>query len=235
MDLKSILEREQTHSNGSKRTMSWVRITEEQCEDGEGADDDVMLLQGRQYRDKSGVLHDLKIEDLMLHVEVLKGDPVEADTNCDSKFMMDSIDEIGIAIRNSFHWVDRDVPIILFMDNAGGHGTETNHLDLGFWASLQSYVEHLHRLRRMEKNALARSVREAFNLIDGFRVLGNIAQRWEIVMDLIIKGNGTNDLVEMNRGLKKSLVDQQLPNVNPEADELLEEDTDSIGGVPVEL
>ena len=88
------------------------------------------------------------------------GSDSEKDITCNSQFMMDSIDEIGIAIHHAFHWVPRDVPIYLYMDNTGGHGTsddikkricrshniivewqianspETNLLDLGCWVTM---------------------------------------------------------------------------------------------------
>ena len=59
---------------------------------------------------------------MTLHVELESGVQVEKDITCDSQFMMDSIFEIGTAIQSSFHWVPQDVPIYLYMDNAGGHG-----------------------------------------------------------------------------------------------------------------
>ena len=63
------------------------------------------------------------LEDLTLHVVMDAGSDSEKDITCNSQFMMDSIDEIGIAIHHAFHWVPRDVPIYLYMDNTGGHGT----------------------------------------------------------------------------------------------------------------
>ena len=110
------------------------------------------------------------------------------DTNCDSEFMRSITDEIGASIHKAFNWVPISNPIHLFTDNAGGHGTElakleymdilkseynveicwqvsnspeTNILDLGVWCLLQSLVEHLHRLKRMNEEALARNVLEA--------------------------------------------------------------------------
>ena len=85
--------------------------------------------------------------------------------------MLDHIEDIGRAIRNAYHWVDRSTPIMLIMDNAGGHGTrevkeqymhileekfnvevkwqvpnspELNMLDLGAWVAIQSNVEYNH-------------------------------------------------------------------------------------------
>jgi hypothetical protein len=38
--------------------------------------------------------------------------------------MLNSVHETGHAIRSSMHWVAFEEPVILFMDNAGGHGTD---------------------------------------------------------------------------------------------------------------
>ena len=82
--------------------------------------------------------------------------------------MLSAMDRIGKAIRNAYHWVNRDQACYIVMDNAGGHGTKdaineyTNHLlndynikiiwqiprspytnvlDLGVWISIQARVE----------------------------------------------------------------------------------------------
>ena len=114
------------------------------------------------------------------------------------------------------------------MDNTGGHGTEeakmeyicilkkdfniiiewraptlpeTNLLDLGVWCAVQHVVEQLHHLRVMSCDSLANSVFEAWEKIDCEK-LTNVAARWIKVLHLIIKGAGTNDLVETERGKK---------------------------------
>ena len=119
-------------------------------------------------------------------------------------------------------------PISLFMDNAGGHGTEEakteyirilkedfniiiewqvpnspelNLLGLGVWCAIQHVVEQLHRLRCMSCDSLAKSVVEAWEKINSEK-LTNVAARWIKVLHLIIKGAGTNDLVETERGTK---------------------------------
>ena len=195
-------------------------------------DENEFVTKNRFCVDKKGRTVPVELSDLTLHVRVEKGTEQEVDINCDSAFMLNSVDDIGVSIRDAFHWVPRDVPIILFMDNAGGHGSdvakeqyvrhlklkynvvvewqvpqspETNLLDLGFWMTLQSKVEYLHKQRRMDSDSLALSVREAFNSIDGYTTLANIAKRWEVVLDLILEGKGSNDLVEKRRYLKKSL------------------------------
>ena len=92
--------------------------------------------------------------------------------------MLSHIFEIGKAIRKSFHWVEKKVPIYLIIANAGGHGTndakeryvkilkdyynivikwqvpnspELNILDLGVWMSVQSKVEEIHKTKVMEE------------------------------------------------------------------------------------
>jgi hypothetical protein len=195
------------------------------------------LIGNKSKTDKNGRISRLTIEDLILQVKIPMDTEIEKDGTCDSTFMLNSVHETGEAIRSSMHWVPLEEPIILFMDNAGGHGTdvakqqyvrvlmneynilvewqipnspETNLLDLGFWCTHQAVVERLHKLKRMDTEALSRSVFDAFELVDEKKI-ERIYKRWEYVLDLIIKGEGTNDLVEMNRGLTKSLCD--LPNV----------------------
>jgi hypothetical protein len=38
--------------------------------------------------------------------------------------MLSIMDEVGSAIREKFFWVPKEKTIFLFMDNAGGHGTD---------------------------------------------------------------------------------------------------------------
>jgi hypothetical protein len=71
-----------------------------------------------------GETRPVTLDDLTLHVEYHAGDMVENDITCDSQFMLDIIEDIGFSICQSFHWLDPDVPIHLFMDNAGGHGSD---------------------------------------------------------------------------------------------------------------
>jgi hypothetical protein len=138
-----------------------------------------------------------------------KGAEVERDATCDTNFMLDSVHDVGVSIRSSMHWLSKDTqPIILFMDNAGGHGTnvakmeyvrilkeeyniivewqvpnspETNLLDLGFWATHQTLVERTHRLKRMEANALSRSVCDVFHSIGSDKILRIYKHCWEYV------------------------------------------------------
>jgi hypothetical protein len=208
-------------TNSNKRKV--VRILQE--------DKNKYLLKNRKVREDGGADRLLTLADLVLYIHVPKDTEVEEDITCDSSFMMESVHEIGASIRSSMFWIPQSKNIILFMDNAGGHGKdvikdeyvlilknkynvtvewqvpnspETNLLDLGFWATLQAIVERLHRLKRMSPDALSRTVRDAFDMMDCSKV-NNIYNRWGTVLDLIIRGDGSNDLVERNRGLTKPL------------------------------
>ena len=105
------------------------------------------------------------LEDLTLKVRIEKGDLLEVDCSCDSAYMLEAMDTVGRKVRAVFWWIPAEQIIFLFMDNAGGHGTNkaveqytqdlrekykieivhqiprspyTNLLDLGVWCSLQS-------------------------------------------------------------------------------------------------
>ena len=149
----------------------------------------------------------------------------ERDTTCDSMYMLKHIREIGKAIRNKYYWVDEEEDIFLVMDNAGGHGTsdskeeyvrilkeeynvtvvwqvpnspETNVLDLGVWMAIQAEVENIHRTKVMQNDVLAASINTAFDNLEE-RILLHVYNRWIKVLDLIIKGEGDNQLVEKCR------------------------------------
>jgi hypothetical protein len=199
-----------------------------------GENSHTTLLGNKKRVDENGKSTLLTLDDLELSVRTPRYTEAERDTTCDSEFMLGSVHEVGRSIRSSLHWVDRNETIHLFMDNAGGHGTigtkeeyvsvlleeyniivvwqvpnspETNLLDLGFWATHQALVEWLHRLNRMEAGALSRTVRDAFLLVDKSK-LKSIYDHWELVLELMIVGKGTNDLVESRRGLTKSLLEK---------------------------
>ena len=80
--------------------------------------------------------------------------------------MEDIMPKVNKIIRDAYHWVPTDHPIFLFLDNAGGHGTQdvvdayvkgpqddfnvicihqrppslaTNMLDLGVWMAFQTW------------------------------------------------------------------------------------------------
>ena len=62
----------------------------------------------------------------LLAVHMVKGDAREVDCSCDSAFMERVMDKVGQSIRAEHDklGVSREIPIFLFMDNAGGHGTK---------------------------------------------------------------------------------------------------------------
>ena len=46
----------------------------------------------------------LTLEDLKLQVKVPKGTDIQKDITCNSEFMLENIDDIGIAIWKSYHF-----------------------------------------------------------------------------------------------------------------------------------
>lgn len=103
--------------------------------------------------------------------------------------MLEAMDHVGKALRDSFKWVPPTDYVYLVMDNAGGHGTdvakdqyvqlldtkfkvkviwqvprssETNLHDLGVRMCTQAAVEKEHTLMRCNVDALAKSVMRAW-------------------------------------------------------------------------
>ena len=72
-------------------------------------------------------------------------------------------------------------------------------LDLGIWMAFQNVVEKMHIGKRMELNALCKTVEDLWGKLDPVK-LQNVYTRWKMVLDLIIKENGGNRLVEAKRG-----------------------------------
>ena len=134
--------------------------------------------------------------------------------------------KVGAKIRKAYHWVPDDHPIFLYLDNAGGHGTQevvdkyvrdlkkdfkiicvhqrprspaTNMLDLGAWMAIQNVIERLSVHNRKEVDVLARTVNEAWDKFEPQK-LTNIWNRWRMVLDLIIEDEGGDRLVESRRG-----------------------------------
>jgi len=73
----------------------------------------------------------VELSDIEIGVRYQKKDKITKDVSCDSKWMLETMDEVGKAIRAAYHWVKwnpRNVQqsdtIYLVMDNAGGHGTD---------------------------------------------------------------------------------------------------------------
>jgi len=73
-----------------------------------------------------------------------------------------------------------------------------NALDLGLWRSLQSEVEKL-RDKRTDANAIANSVQQAWNHLPSEKI-ARVFSRIPIVLKLIVKDQGGNDLLEGHRG-----------------------------------
>ena len=46
------------------------------------------------------------------------------DVSCDSKFMKNIMPKVGKAIRDMHHRIPRDIHILMYLDNTGGHGTK---------------------------------------------------------------------------------------------------------------
>jgi hypothetical protein len=82
------------------------------------------LLANRFVKQQDGSDRKLTIKDLEVHVCIVHDTLLEEDITCDSSFMLDTMYEIGITVCAAFHLVSQDDPIILIMDNAGGHGSD---------------------------------------------------------------------------------------------------------------
>ncbi len=93
--------------------------------------------------DRDCVQGPITMNDLKLLVQQEAGDEVEEDISCDSTFMLEKIPEILEALSAAFHWVPRDKAIYLFMDNAGGHGTNDSTAPI-HWHSLVSIGSNDH-------------------------------------------------------------------------------------------
>ena len=124
--------------------------------------------------------------------------------------------ECYVCFLNKHHWVELDVPIYLFLDNAGSHGANeavdkyvemlnndygaicihqpprspaTNMIDLRVWMDLQSVVKNLHFHQVYEIMALCNTTTKAWNNLDAVK-LKNVFERWKMVLNLILKDNG---------------------------------------------
>ena len=79
-------------------------------------------------------------------------------------------------------------------------------------------IEWLHKQWLTNADVLADMVVEAWDEFDAMK-LTNISNRWEKVLHLIIKGDGSNDLVEKERGLKSTLFNPvEFPKVAVDCD-----------------
>lgn len=179
----------------------------------------------------------MTIYDLELVVHYDANETQVVDVNCDSKFMAGVMDDVGTAMRIKMSWVPAHETIYLFMDNAGGHGTdaavkkyteeledrhniiiiqqvprspETNMLDLGVWRSIQCAVEKEHLYMRYHADSLARTVERAWDTRLKPEAFKKVYDRLYLVLRLIIEDNGGNNLVESKRG--KLFRDPVLPD-----------------------
>lgn len=101
-------------------------------------------------------------------------------------------------IRDKYSWVPRDHPLVLYLDNAGGHGTQqavdqcvkaladdfsvifvhprprspttTNMLDLRVWMAFQNVAEKCHSGWMKEMHALLRRVDRAWEDLDSVKL-----------------------------------------------------------------
>ncbi len=177
-------------------------------------------------RDENGLERPLSIQDIQLFVKMVKGDVVEEDVSCDSRFMLDIVPRVAEEMRKKFHWIPEEQKLYLVMDNAGGHGTaeaiqeyvnvlrtrnieviwqiprspETNMLDLGVWMSIQSAVCKAHFMKRCNGEALARSVMDAWETYLSVQAFKNVHGRLKVVLVCIRDAEGGNELVETKRG-----------------------------------
>ena len=62
----------------------------------------------------------------------------------------------------------------------------------------------------MEEDALAYSIEQAWNLVDGYTKFHAVHERWKKVLKLVQLGKGGNSLVEKCRGLRSSLMDDVM-------------------------
>ena len=199
----------------------------------------------RKYVDGAEV--PLSVSDLELHVVMQRGDVVEQDVTCDSKFMLDKVRSIGAAMRAKYHWIPETDKLYLVMDNAGGHGTndakkeytrilgdlnikiiwqvprspETNMLDLGVWMSIQSAVMKTHYLRKCSHDALAESVMNAWENYLNIRAFTHVHGRLKVALVCICDDAGGNTTIEAKRG--KLYRDATIIDLTDEQDEQAEQ------------
>ena len=62
----------------------------------------------RHTPDSNGEKVKVEIDDLELGVRYQRGDKVTEDCSCDSKWMLETVNEVGKAIRDAHHWVKWD-------------------------------------------------------------------------------------------------------------------------------
>ena len=173
---------------------------------------------------------EITLDDLDLWVEIKKCDEGEQDISCGSKFMLGIMDELGNSTQSTYRSirvVEKEI-IYLVMDNTGGNrenktmleyseylsdnynilvhhqvprSPKTNMLDLSAWMTVQSKVQKYHRRNVKFQDALARSVKKAWQNVEEYK-LTRILEWFLKVLDIIIQYQGENNLIESNRVLK---------------------------------
>ena len=58
-----------------------------------------------------------------MKVRYQEGDIIEIDCSRDSIYMLSVMIRVGKAMRETFHWIPMHEKVNLFIDGAGGHGT----------------------------------------------------------------------------------------------------------------
>ena len=198
---------------------------------------DLSQYEIRIHQTNINAVRKVEVDDLALRVRYKIGDKIQKDCSCDSKFMLSCMHRVGKAIREKMFWIPRNRTIPLFMDRAGGHGTDeaiqeyrayllteynikvifqvprtpySNALDLGVWCSLQARVEKNHSHKRCELEALVRTVMDTWKNDDLNEQISRVFIRLQKVLVLILQANGGNDLVETKRGKKFQTLDMIL-------------------------
>ena len=111
----------------------------------------------------------------MLKVRYQEGDIVEKYCSCDSSYILSAMIRVGKLIREKLYWIPMHGKVYVFLDCAGGHGTNeaineynknfmidfniklvfqvprtpySNVLYLEIWCGLQAAIEKTHYMRR---------------------------------------------------------------------------------------
>jgi len=180
----------------------------------------------------------LAITDVSMYVHYKRGEYIKEDVNCDSTFMLKSIQTVGKAIRKAFHWAKEET-IFLHKDNARGHGTadaideytrvlkeeyniqivhqiprspETNVLDIGMWCCLQWAVDSIMRGHQGNIHALNKDIYDVWQSKALSMPFSSVWKRLGRVLHLIKEDNGGNELVEQKRGKKWAALDEPMAN-----------------------
>ena len=78
----------------------------------------------------------------------------------------------------------------------------TNVLDLDMWICIQAKVKRIHFLQRSTTDALVESVNQVWDSADISIQITKVFDKLNVVLCNIFRGQGRNDLVKVNRGVK---------------------------------